>query len=136
MPIQLGTIAAIGFDDIEIEQQLAVLRELGCTVAQAYRNTQRGGTLEEMRRAIAASGLPCDSLHGIFGEEYDPSAPLESARRFAVDTFKAEGRLCLDLGGSLVVTHCSTIRKEGVSQVVFAAGRRGRRLVPRATSGP
>ena len=115
MAIQLGTIAAIGFDDIPTDRQLPLFRELGCTVVQAYRNTQANVSLERMRQALASGGMPCDSLHGIFGEQYDPSAPLESARRFAVETFQAEGRLCLDLGGSLVVVHCSTIRREGIS---------------------
>jgi sugar phosphate isomerase/epimerase len=115
MAIQLGTIAAIGFEDIPTERQLPLFRELGCTVVQAYRNTEANVSLEQMRQAIASGGMPCDSLHGIFGEPYDPSAPLESARRFAVETFQAEGRLCLDLGGSLVVVHCATIRREGIS---------------------
>jgi sugar phosphate isomerase/epimerase len=115
MTIQLGTIAAIGFDEFEPSRWLACFRELGCTVVQAYRNTSRNISLEQMRQAIAAGGMPCDSLHGIFGEEFDPSAPLEEARRFAVDTFKSEGQLCLDLGGSLVVVHCSTIRASGIS---------------------
>jgi sugar phosphate isomerase/epimerase len=115
MAIQLGTIAAIGFDDIPTDRQLPLFRELGCTVVQAYRNAQANVSLEQMRQAIASGGMPCDSLHGIFGEPYDPSAPLESARRFAVETFQAEGRLCLDLGGSLVVVHCATIRREGIS---------------------
>jgi len=60
--------------------------------------------------------MPCDSLHGIYGEQFDPSAPSESARRFAVDTFRSEGELALELGGPLVVVHCATIRPEGVSQ--------------------
>jgi sugar phosphate isomerase/epimerase len=115
MAIQLGTIAAVGFEDIPTERQLPLFRELGCTVMQAYRNTQANVSLEQMRQALASGAMPCDSLHGIFGEQYDPSAPLESARHFAVETFRTEGRLCLDLGGSLVVVHCSTIRREGIS---------------------
>lgn len=115
MAIQLGTIAAVGFPDIPTARHLPLYRELGCTVVQAYRNTQANVTAAQMRDALAAGGMPCDSLHGIFGEEYDPSAPDETARRFAVETFRAEGRLCLKLGGSLVVVHCCTIRKDGVS---------------------
>ncbi len=59
-------------------------------MAQAYRNHQAQVTTAQMRDVIGASGLPCDSLHGIFGEEFDPSNPDETGRRFAVDTFKAE----------------------------------------------
>jgi len=110
----LGTVAAVGFDDFPPRQWLGCFRRLGCTVCQAYRNQSGQVSLAQMQDAIAAGGLPCDSLHGVFGEQYDPSAPREPARRFAVDTYKAEGELALALGGSLVVVHCSTIRREGV----------------------
>lgn len=114
MAIQLGTIAAVGFPDIPTARHLPLYRELGCTVVQAYRNAKANVTAAQMREALAAGGMPCDSLHGIFGEEFDPSAPDETARRFAVETFRSEGRLCLELGGSLVVVHCCTIRRDGI----------------------
>ena len=83
-------------------------------MAQAYRNHQAQVTTAQMRDVIGASGLPCDSLHGIFGEEFDPSNPDETGRRFAVDTFKAEADVCNAVGGRLVVVHCSTIRSAGI----------------------
>lgn len=113
--VRLGTVAAVGFEDFPPGEWLACFRQLGCRVVQAYRNPKAGVTVEQIKDAIAQGEMPCDSLHGIFGEQYDPSAPKEEARRFAVDTFKAEGELALALGGSLVVVHCSTIRHEGVS---------------------
>lgn len=113
--IQLGTVAAIGFADFEPAQWLGCFRQLGCTVVQAYRNLAAGVTVSQMREAIAAGGMPCDSLHGVFGEQFDPSCPDEPARRSAVDTYRREGELCLQLGGRLVVVHCSTIRPDGVS---------------------
>lgn len=114
MAIKLGTVAAIGFPEFPPAPWLACFRQLGCTVVQAYRNANAQISVQQMRDAIAAGGMPCDSLHGIFGETFDPSCPQEPARRFAVDTYKAEGDLALALGGSLVVVHCSTVRKEGV----------------------
>lgn len=114
MAIQLGTVAAIGFDEFPPQQWLAAMRQLGCTVVQAYRNPGRDVSLQEMRDALDAGSMHCDSLHGIFGEQYDPSCPSEEARQFAVDTYKAEGDVCLSLGGSLVVVHCSTIRHDGI----------------------
>jgi sugar phosphate isomerase/epimerase len=120
MAIELGTVAAIGFDDFPPAEWLGCLRQLGCTAVQAYRNPSAGVTVEQMKDAIAAGGMRCDSLHGIFGEEYDPSSPDNDARRFAVDTYKAEGELALQLGGPLVVVHCSTIRREGVSPDEYA----------------
>ena len=115
MSVQLGTVAPIGFDAFPPEQWLPCMRQLGCTVMQAYRNTETTVSIQQMRDAMGASGMPCDSIHGVFGEQFDPSAPLESARRFAVETFKAEGELAREMGGSLVVVHCSTIRRNGVS---------------------
>ncbi len=115
MAIQLGTIAAIGFDDFPPVEWLACFRELGCRVVQAYRNQSAQISVQQMKDTLAAGGMPCDSLHGVYGEEFDPSATSESARRSVVDTFKAEGDLALELGGSLVVVHCASIRMDGIS---------------------
>lgn len=123
MAIQLGTVAPIGFADFPPSTWLACFRALGCTVVQAYRNQNAQVSLAEMEDYIAVGGMPCDSLHGIFGEIYDPSAVDEPARRFAVDTYRREGELVLALGGSLVVVHCSSIRYQGVS-----ASERARRI--------
>ncbi|MDY7011147.1 MAG: sugar phosphate isomerase/epimerase family protein [Planctomycetota bacterium] len=113
--VKLGTIAAIGFDESDPHELLGCYRQLGCQVVQAYRNQGRHVSLSEMRDAIAAGGMPCDSLHGIFGEHIDPSSPDEQTRRFAVDIYKREAELADTLGGKLVVVHCSTIREAGVS---------------------
>jgi len=115
MSVRLGTVAPVGFHEFPPEEWLRCMRDLGCTVVQVYRNQLVSVPRQQMLDAIAASGLPCDSLHAIFGEQFDPSAPLERARRFAVDTYKAEGELAAGLGGPLVVVHCSTIRRQGVS---------------------
>lgn len=115
MPVTLGTVAAIGFDEFSPRPWLECFRQLGCSVLQAYRNTQKNISVRQMRDVLAESRMPCDSLHGVFGDEYDPSCPNESGRRFAVDAFKREGELALQLGGPLVVVHSSTIREGGVS---------------------
>jgi sugar phosphate isomerase/epimerase len=115
MSVRLGTVAPVGFHEFPPEQWLRCMRELGCSVVQVYRNQLISVPRQQMLDAIAAGGLPCDSLHAIFGEQFDPSAPLERARRFAVETYKSEGELAAALGGPLVVVHCSTIRRQGVS---------------------
>ena len=111
MAIRLGTVAPIGFDDFPPAEWLACFRDLGCTIVQAYRNQEANVSLEQMRDAIAAGEMPCDSLHGVFGEQYDPCACQESHRRFAVEAYQREGELALELGGHLVVVHCGTIRE-------------------------
>ncbi len=109
MEIQLGTVAAIGFDDLPPAETLACYRQLGCRCVQAYRNHNAGITAQQMLDAIAAGQMPCDSLHGVYGPPFDPSNPDESARRSAVDAFKSEGELALQLGGPLVVVHVGDI---------------------------
>jgi len=114
MSVQLGTVAPVGFADFPPAEWLACLRRLGCSVVQVYRNQQADVSLAQMRDYIAAGGLPCDSLHGVFGEQYDPSSPEEPARRAAVDVYRREGDLALQLGGPLVVVHCATVRRDGI----------------------
>jgi sugar phosphate isomerase/epimerase len=103
MAIQLGTVAPIGFPDFPPADWLACFRRLGCTVVQAYRNQKADISLQEMKDYIAAGEMPCDSLHGVFGEEFDSSACSEPHRQFAADTYKKEGELARELGGPLVV---------------------------------
>ena len=114
--IQLGTIAAIGFDDFRPAEWLSCYRELGCRVVQAYRNQARQVSVADMRQAISDGGMPCDSLHGVYGEQYDPSCPDEAARTFAVQAFQREGEVCSALGGRVVVVHCATVRATGVDE--------------------
>ena len=108
--INLGTVAPIGFDEFPPGQWLARLRRLGCTVVQAYRRQDAGVTVGQMKDYLAAGSLPCDSIHGLFGPPYDPSSTNEAVRQFAVEAYCGEGRLVLELGGSLVVVHCSPRR--------------------------
>ena len=115
MSVRLGTVAPVGFQEFPPAPWLGCMRELGCAAVQVYRNQAAAVSRREIRDAIAAGGMPCDSVHGIFGEQFDPSSPLEQARRFAVDAYRAEGELAAEIGGPLVVVHCSTIRREGVS---------------------
>lgn len=114
MAVRLGTIAAVGFPDFPPVEWLGCFRALGCTTVQVYRNQAAQVTVRQMQDAVGASQLPCDSLHGVFGEEFDPSSPDERARQFALNAYRSEGELALRLGGPLVVVHCSTIRRNGV----------------------
>jgi len=114
MAVALGTVLPIGFADFQPGELLACYRQLGCRVVQVYRSPDSAVSPERIRAVVEQGGLTCDSLHGLYGEDVDPSAPEEPARRAAVETFKREGDLALRLGGGLVVVHCSSIRREGV----------------------
>jgi sugar phosphate isomerase/epimerase len=115
MSIRLGTVAPVGFHDFPPERWLPLMRQLGCEVVQVYRSQLTAVSRREIRDAIAAGGMDCDSLHGVYGDVFDPSSPLERSRRFAVEAYKAEGELALELGGPLVVVHCCTIRRQGIA---------------------
>lgn len=117
MDVALGTVAPIGFNDFADPAWLQTMRRLGCTTAQVYRNHDRSHTpgLQQIKDYLAQANLPCDSLHGIYGSGLDVSNPDEIKRIYTVDKFKTEGELVLQLGGSLVVVHCSDIHEGGVS---------------------
>jgi sugar phosphate isomerase/epimerase len=120
--IQLGTVAPVGFADFPPGDWLACLRRLGCRAVQVYRNQKAAPCLAQMREYVAAGGMPCDSLHGVFGDAYDPSSPDEAFRLAAVETYRREGDLALALGGPLVVVHCSP----ALSRPLTADERRAR----------
>ncbi|MGC9454123.1 MAG: sugar phosphate isomerase/epimerase family protein [Phycisphaerae bacterium] len=113
MALRLGTIAPVGFEDFPPETYLDCFRRLGCRTVQAYRNEDAGITAGQVRDAVAIGGMPCDSLHGLFGPDLDPSSTSEKRRSYAVDTYKSEGELALEIGRDeaerceLVVVHCS-----------------------------
>ncbi len=119
MALQLGTVAPVGFDDFADPEWLGCMKQLGCTTAQAYRKRHGNDahhtgdvTVEQIRDYIAAAELSCDSMHGFYGNDVDPSAPDEAARCAAVDLLRREGDVACRLGGPLVVVHCSGIYDE------------------------
>jgi sugar phosphate isomerase/epimerase len=113
--VVLGTVAPIGYEEFASPEWLASLRRLGCSVVQAYRNQAVPVTTRQMVEHILAGGMPCDSLHGVYGGRLDPSSPNEDDRQYTVRALKREGTLVRELGGSLVVVHCSPLMHEPVA---------------------
>ncbi len=116
MGTTLATIAPMGFGEFDDPAWLHAMGRIGCTSCQAYRNPSAGLDVRQMRRHLKAGALDCDSLHGLFGLEFDPSSPIEALRRGSVETYRQEGRLVRDLGGDLVVVHCSAPQPEHKAQ--------------------
>lgn len=110
---RLATVAAFGFDDFHPPQILDLYRRLGCTRCQFYRNEDNPPTVADARRITDEAGVPIDSMHGVFGDRYDPSNPDESIRAKAVEVYKREGELALELGGPMVVVHPSAPAPDG-----------------------
>ncbi|MCC7192239.1 MAG: sugar phosphate isomerase/epimerase [Phycisphaeraceae bacterium] len=102
---KLATVAAFGFPDFNPPTLLPLYRRMGCRTSQFYRNTRNPPAVADARRMAEDAGLPIDSIHGVFGPEYDPSCPDERIRRDAVETYIREGELTRQLGGSMVVVH-------------------------------
>ncbi len=100
----LATTAPFGFD-FDPVRLLAAYRALGCTRAQFYRNEDNAPTVAQALAAVGEAGLAFDSIHGVFGFNYDPSSPDSDHRRHCLSVYEAEGRLALDLGGTMVVVH-------------------------------
>lgn len=119
----LGTVAPIGYEGFPSPAWLGHLRRLGCSVVQAYRHEGIPITTRDMVEHIRASGMPCDSLHGVYGGRLDPSSPNEDDREYTVQTLKGEATLVRELGGSTVVVHCSPLWHEAacVSAEEYAA---------------
>lgn len=122
MALKLGTVAPIGFDDFATPEWMQHMRELGCSTAQIYRNrngndSQHSGavTTGQIKEYLAEADLPCDSLHAFYGNDLDVSTPDEASRKKAIKMMQEEGNLALELGGPLVVVHCSGIFPDGLA---------------------
>lgn len=102
---QLATVATFGFGDFDPPVILDLFRRMGCTHAQFYRNEDNPPCMQEVPAIISNAGLIIDSIHGVFGDKYDPSAPDDAARKAAVEVYRREGELALELGGPMVVVH-------------------------------
>ncbi len=124
---RLSTVAAFGFDDFDPPVILDLYRQLGCVSCQFYRNPANPPTARQARAVTRDAGVPIDSIHGLFGPEYDPSSPDARTRRAAVDTYRREGDLAAELGGPMVVVHPSPFAPGGDE---ILPGERRRRVDP------
>ncbi|HYE02219.1 MAG TPA: sugar phosphate isomerase/epimerase [Phycisphaerales bacterium] len=102
----LATIAPFGFD-FDTPRLLAAYAALGCRSCQFYRNEAAPPDPATVARLASAAGLRIDSIHGVFGYDYDPSSPDPRERARCLEVYAAEARLCRHLGGSMVVVHPS-----------------------------
>lgn len=110
---KLATVAAFGFRDFNPPTLLPVYRELGCRSAQYYRNPLNPARPTDARRIMEDAGLPCDSIHGVFGPEYDISTDNERYRLAMMQVYENEGILATELGGPMVVVHPAPICPPG-----------------------
>ncbi len=105
--MKLGTTGAFGFDDFPQPAVLRLYADAGCSIVQVYRNVARGVTVADIRALLADLPMTVDSLHGIFGDDLDPSSEDETMRRKTIDAYQREADVCRDVGGDMVVVHPS-----------------------------
>ncbi|MDD4890068.1 MAG: sugar phosphate isomerase/epimerase [Phycisphaerae bacterium] len=106
--MQFSVISAFGFEDPDPGATLAAWAGLaGVGIAQAYRNPGAALQPEQMRTVASRAGVIFDSLHGVFGPEYDLSSPDESVRNRTMDAYCGEADFARKLGASIVVVHPS-----------------------------
>jgi len=124
---RLSTVAAFGFDDFDPPRILSLYRQLGCTGCQFYRNEANPPTVDDAIAITQDAGVPIDSIHGVFGPDYDPSSPEEQVRLDAVETYRCEGELAVALGGPMVVVHPAPFSPENLP---ITQAERDRRVGP------
>ncbi|MCK4873385.1 MAG: sugar phosphate isomerase/epimerase [Phycisphaerales bacterium] len=102
----LATTAPFGFDADPVRFMKAYA-QAGATTAQFYRNPEKPDcvTVVDALAASEAAGTPYDAIHGLFGDHLDPSSPDGAMRWHCLETYEAEGKIALDLGGPMVVVH-------------------------------
>ena len=105
----LSVIAPFGFTDFNPITLLPLYRRLGCRRCQFYRNMENPPDWSEAKRIVEDAGMPFDSIHGVFGPEYDPSNEDDVVRRKAMEAYRLEGDLAVKLGGFSVVAHPAPI---------------------------
>ncbi|MCK6483840.1 MAG: sugar phosphate isomerase/epimerase [Phycisphaerae bacterium] len=121
----LGTTGAFGFEDFHPPEVLGLYAQAGCTIVQVYRNRLRHITSRDILAMMPDEPLTIDSIHGVFGDDLDPSSEDEAFRRQTVDTYKREADFCRELGGDLVVVHpCPARAAVGSLEAKYAQLRR------------
>jgi len=103
--ITLGTIGAFGFADFDPPEIIGLYRQLGATVVQAYRRRDSDITPAHIRAVCDDLGMGVDSMHGLFGEDLDPSSEDEAVRRRTIEVYRSEVAWIHALGGEMIVVH-------------------------------
>jgi sugar phosphate isomerase/epimerase len=112
----LSSAVGWGFPTWAEPDVIALLRDLGISHAQIFRNRDKHLAAETIRGPLNDAGLTITSLHAFFAEDYDPSLTDESARAVSVANLSREADFVRGLGGRLVVVHPGSEKTGGTSQ--------------------
>jgi len=109
--LPLGTVIAFDFKTWDVQEEIALIQEVGIRRVQIYRNYKQGISAEEVRRTLEAGGLAPDSLHGYFSlEGFDgPPCDLSSGnaglRQASLAIMEGEARYARILGCRDIIVH-------------------------------
>ncbi|MCX5682539.1 MAG: hypothetical protein NT049_02495, partial [Planctomycetota bacterium] len=109
--LPLGTVIAFDFKTWNVQEEIALINDLGIRRVQIYRNYKQGISAEEVRRTLEAGGLVVDSLHGYFslegfeGPPCDLSSNNEDLRQASLAIMEGEARYARALGCRDIITH-------------------------------
>ena len=109
--LPLGTVIAFDFKTWDVQEEIALVRDVGIGRVQIYRNYKQGISAEEVRRTLEAAGLTVDSLHGYFslegfdGPPCDLSSADEALREASIEIMRGEARYARTLGCRDIIVH-------------------------------
>jgi sugar phosphate isomerase/epimerase len=112
---QLPLGVVIAFDRVawNIQEEIDLLRKVGCKRVQVYRNYAQNISADYVRQTLENAGLICDSLHGYFrleespGPSFDPSSSNASLRAAALEIMRLEAEFAHAIGCRDIVVHPS-----------------------------
>jgi sugar phosphate isomerase/epimerase len=109
--LPLGTVIAFDFKTWDVQEEIALVRDIGIRRVQIYRNYKQGISAEEVRRTLEGGGLAVDSLHGYFslegfdGPPCDLSSNNEDLRQASLAIMEGEARYARTLGCRDIIVH-------------------------------
>jgi sugar phosphate isomerase/epimerase len=139
--LPLGAVIAFDFQSWNVQEEIAILRQVGIRRVQVWRNYSQGITARHVRETLEAAGLAADSLHGYF--QLDPgdrpgsdlSSPDAQVRQDVIEILRREAEFARAIGCRDIVVHPvapgqtadDPCRPGGLTAAVAALAEIGRR---------
>ena len=109
--LPLGAVIAFDFQAWNVQEEIAILREIGIRRVQVWRNYSQGITARHVRETLEAAGLTAESLHGYFQLEpgdrpgSDLSSPDAAVRQDVIEILRREAEFARAIGCRDIVVH-------------------------------
>ena len=109
--LPLGAVIAFDFQAWNVQEEIAILRQVGIRRVQVWRNYSQGITARHVREMLEAAGLAADSLHGYFQLEpgdrpgSDLSSPDPDVRQDVIEVLRREAEFARAIGCRDIIVH-------------------------------